>query len=145
MEENYDIGKLLAVKAALEEWRHWLEGVQHPVTVLTDHRNLEYIRQAQRFNPRQSYWVLFTCFHFQIAQALKIVKPMPYQVSRPTCRSLYGPGRWSGLMLPLQMGAQAIHTQTHLILSCKYWWPRIMAAVSRAIKSRSVCAMLKVS
>uniref|UniRef100_A0AAQ4P314 Reverse transcriptase/retrotransposon-derived protein RNase H-like domain-containing protein n=1 Tax=Gasterosteus aculeatus aculeatus TaxID=481459 RepID=A0AAQ4P314_GASAC len=31
-ERNYDVGdrELLAVKAALEEWRHWLEGAQHP-------------------------------------------------------------------------------------------------------------------
>ncbi|KAK3548988.1 hypothetical protein QTP70_024801, partial [Hemibagrus guttatus] len=29
---NYDMGnrELLAIKAALEEWRHWLEGVRHP-------------------------------------------------------------------------------------------------------------------
>ncbi|KAK3524883.1 hypothetical protein QTP86_011081 [Hemibagrus guttatus] len=42
-ERNYDIGnrELLAVKLALEEWRHWLEGAKHPFTVLTDHKNLE--------------------------------------------------------------------------------------------------------
>ncbi|KAK3571419.1 hypothetical protein QTP86_012060 [Hemibagrus guttatus] len=29
---NYDVGnrELLAIKAALEEWRHWLEGARHP-------------------------------------------------------------------------------------------------------------------
>ncbi|KAK3516480.1 hypothetical protein QTP70_017817, partial [Hemibagrus guttatus] len=43
---NYDVGnrELLAIKAALEEWRHWLEGARHPFQVLTDHRNLEYLR-----------------------------------------------------------------------------------------------------
>ncbi len=47
-EKNYDIGnrELLAIKLALEEWRHWLEGAQHPFTVLTDHKNLEYLREA---------------------------------------------------------------------------------------------------
>ncbi|XP_047243624.1 adenosine receptor A2a-like [Girardinichthys multiradiatus] len=32
-ERNYDVGdcELLAIKLALEEWRHWLEGVVHPV------------------------------------------------------------------------------------------------------------------
>ncbi|XP_052410113.1 von Willebrand factor A domain-containing protein 7-like [Carassius gibelio] len=32
-EANYDIGnrKLLAIKLALEEWRHWLEGARHPL------------------------------------------------------------------------------------------------------------------
>ncbi|KAK3556910.1 hypothetical protein QTP70_022409 [Hemibagrus guttatus] len=31
-EANYDVGnrELLAIKAALEEWRHWLEGARHP-------------------------------------------------------------------------------------------------------------------
>ncbi|KAK3557192.1 hypothetical protein QTP70_024679 [Hemibagrus guttatus] len=42
-EANYDVGnrELLSIKAALEEWRHWLEGARHPFQVLTDHRNLE--------------------------------------------------------------------------------------------------------
>ncbi|KAI2646374.1 Transposon Tf2-9 polyprotein [Labeo rohita] len=33
-EQNYDIGnrELLAIQLALEEWRHWLEGVNHPFT-----------------------------------------------------------------------------------------------------------------
>ncbi len=44
-ERNYDVGdrELLAMKAAFEEWRHWLEGSKIPFVVLTDHRNLEYI------------------------------------------------------------------------------------------------------
>ncbi|KAK3554920.1 hypothetical protein QTP86_000948 [Hemibagrus guttatus] len=46
--------ELLAIKAALEEWRHWLEGARHPFQVLTDHRNLEYLRGAKRLNPRQA-------------------------------------------------------------------------------------------
>ncbi|KAL0185720.1 hypothetical protein M9458_017390, partial [Cirrhinus mrigala] len=46
---NYDVGnrELLAMKLALEEWRHWLEGAKHPFTVLTDHKNLEYLRSAK--------------------------------------------------------------------------------------------------
>ncbi len=55
-EKNYDIGKreLLAIKLALEEWRHWLEGAQEPFVVLTDHKNLEYLREAKRLIPRQA-------------------------------------------------------------------------------------------
>lgn len=34
--------KLLAVKLALEEWRHWLEGPKQPFIVWTDHKNLAY-------------------------------------------------------------------------------------------------------
>ncbi len=68
-EQNYDIGnrELLAIKLALEEWRLWLEGANHPFTVITDHKNLQYLRQAKRLNPRQARWALFcTRFHFTI-------------------------------------------------------------------------------
>ncbi|KAL0195094.1 hypothetical protein M9458_008666, partial [Cirrhinus mrigala] len=68
-ERNYDVGnrELLAIKLALEEWRHWLEGARHPFTILTDHRNLEYIRSAKVLNHRQARWALFfTRFHFEI-------------------------------------------------------------------------------
>ena len=60
-ERNYDIGnrELLAVKVALEEWRHWLEGAEQPFIVWTDHKNLEFIRKAKRLNSRQARWVLF--------------------------------------------------------------------------------------
>ncbi len=60
-ERNYDIGnrELLAVKLALEEWRHWLEGSGVPFIVWTDHRNLEYIQSAKRLNSRQARWALF--------------------------------------------------------------------------------------
>ncbi|KAI2650775.1 Transposon Tf2-9 polyprotein [Labeo rohita] len=68
-QRNYDVGnrELLAIKLALEEWRHWLEGAQHPFTVLTDHKNLEYLRSARVLNHRQARWALFfTRFQFQV-------------------------------------------------------------------------------
>lgn len=60
-ERNYDVGnrELLAIKLALEEWRHWLEGAEQPFLVWTDHKNLEYIRTAKRLNSRQARWALF--------------------------------------------------------------------------------------
>ncbi len=60
-ESNYDIGnrELLAVKLALEEWHHWLEGSGVPFIVWTDHKNLEYIQSAKRLNSRQARWALF--------------------------------------------------------------------------------------
>ncbi|KAL2093003.1 hypothetical protein ACEWY4_010315 [Coilia grayii] len=69
-ERNYDIGdrELLAIKLALEEWRHWLEGTSVPFIVLTDHKNLEYIRSAKRLNPRQARWSLFfSRFNFSLS------------------------------------------------------------------------------
>ncbi|KAK3519568.1 hypothetical protein QTP86_034655 [Hemibagrus guttatus] len=68
-EANYDVGniELLVIKEALEEWHHWLEGARYPFQVLTDHRNLEYLRGAKRLNPRQARWALFfTWFQFMV-------------------------------------------------------------------------------
>ena len=40
-EKNYPIydKELLAIKVALEEWRHYLGGACHPFTIYTDHKN----------------------------------------------------------------------------------------------------------
>ncbi len=68
-ESNYNIGnkELLSIKAALDEWRHWLEGALHPFQVITDHKNLEYIKDTNRLNPRQARWALFfTRFNFTV-------------------------------------------------------------------------------
>uniref|UniRef100_A0AAQ6IR55 Gypsy retrotransposon integrase-like protein 1 n=1 Tax=Anabas testudineus TaxID=64144 RepID=A0AAQ6IR55_ANATE len=69
-ERNYSIGdkELLAVKLALEEWRHWLEGTEQPFLVWTDHKNLEYLRSAKRLNSRQARWALFfNRFNFSLS------------------------------------------------------------------------------
>ncbi|KAK3520216.1 hypothetical protein QTP70_019357 [Hemibagrus guttatus] len=69
VEANYDVGnwKLLSIKAALEEWWHWLEGARYPFLVLMDHHNLEYLCGAKRLNPRQARWALFfTRFQFSV-------------------------------------------------------------------------------
>lgn len=39
-----------AIKLALEEWHHLLEGAEQPVVVWTDHKNLVYIQVAKRLN-----------------------------------------------------------------------------------------------
>ncbi|KAI2666927.1 Transposon Tf2-6 polyprotein [Labeo rohita] len=68
-EQNYSIGdrELLAVKLALEEWRHWLEGAKHPFLVITDHKNLQYLCSAKCLNPRQARWSLFFHRQFKIS------------------------------------------------------------------------------
>ncbi len=50
VEQNYDIGnrELLAIKLVIEVWRHWF--THHPSEIITDYRNLEYIRKAKRLN-----------------------------------------------------------------------------------------------
>lgn len=79
-EHNYDVGdrELLAVKMALEEWRHWLERVNHPFMALTDHKNLEYLPSAKRLNPRQARWALFfRHFNFSLSYRPRMSNQIP--------------------------------------------------------------------
>ena len=60
-ERNYDIYdcELLAVIHTLEHWRHYLQGMTHPVTLLSDHKNLTYFHQPQKLSRRQAHWMMF--------------------------------------------------------------------------------------
>ena len=61
-ERNYDIydRELLTIIHALEHWRHYLQGTAaHPVTLLTDHKNLTYFRQPQKLSRHQACWMMF--------------------------------------------------------------------------------------
>ena len=44
---------------ALEEWRQYLQGTTHPITIITDHKNLSYIKDPQKLSRRQARWSLF--------------------------------------------------------------------------------------
>ena len=58
---NYDIydRELLTVIHTLDHWRHYLQGTPHPVTLLTDHKNLTYFRQPQKLSRCQAHWMVF--------------------------------------------------------------------------------------
>jgi hypothetical protein len=68
-EANYDIHdkELLAIVAAFQEWRVYLEGPKHTVKVLTDHKNLTYFTTTKKLNRRQVRWAeLLASYNFQI-------------------------------------------------------------------------------
>jgi len=72
VEQNYEIHnkEMLAIVRTLEEWRHFLEGVTHPVKIWTDYKNLEYFMTAKKLNRRQAHWSLhlarfdFLLYHY---------------------------------------------------------------------------------
>jgi len=69
VEWNYEIHdkEMLAIIYALEEWRHFLEGAQHPVEIWTDHKNLEYFMTAKKLNRHQARWSLYLArFDFKL-------------------------------------------------------------------------------
>ena len=51
-ERNYDIfdHELLAVIHTLTEWKHYLQGTGHSVTVVTNHKNLSYFKQPHKLS-----------------------------------------------------------------------------------------------
>src|SRR5271155_23155 len=61
VERNYEIHdkEMLAIMLGLEEWRHFLEGAKCKFEIITDHKNLEYFRSAQKLNRRQARWSLY--------------------------------------------------------------------------------------
>jgi len=66
---NYEIydKELLAIIRCFEEWRPELEGSEHPIRILTDHRNLEYFTTSKLLNRRQARWSEFLSrFNFRI-------------------------------------------------------------------------------
>jgi hypothetical protein len=60
-ERNYKIydKELAVIVYALKQWRHYLEGAEHPVTVISDHQNLLYFQDVQNLTRRQAWWSLF--------------------------------------------------------------------------------------
>jgi len=69
VKRNYEIHdkEMLTIICALEEWRHFLEGAQHPVEIWTDHKNLEYFMTAKKLNCHQARWSLYlACFDFRL-------------------------------------------------------------------------------
>ncbi|PIL23032.1 hypothetical protein GSI_14339 [Ganoderma sinense ZZ0214-1] len=69
-ERNYEIydREMLGIIRALEDWRHYLEGLPEPFNIITDHRNLEYWQTAQNLTRRQARWSLYLSrFNFHLA------------------------------------------------------------------------------
>ena len=64
--ETHD-GELLAIVKAFKTWRHYLEGSQHEVLVLTDHNNLRRFIETKSLSSRQVRWAQeLSCYYFRI-------------------------------------------------------------------------------
>jgi hypothetical protein len=59
--------ELLAVVFAMEHWRHFLEGAQHQVIVLSDHNNLRWFNSTTKLSRRQTgLWLKLSKFDYVI-------------------------------------------------------------------------------
>lgn len=95
-EINYDVHdkELLAIVTAFKEWRRYLEGARHKVTVLCDHKNLQYFTTSRTLNRRQARWsLLLADFDFEITFRPGRLQGKPDALSR---RPEYQPKRGDG-------------------------------------------------
>jgi RNase H-like domain found in reverse transcriptase len=58
---NYDTynKELMAIYKAFKAWRHYLEGTDVPINIVTDHKNLEYFCTTWILSRRQAWWSTF--------------------------------------------------------------------------------------
>ena len=109
-ERNYDIydRELLAIIHTLDHWHHYLQGTEHPVTLLTDHKNLTYFHQLQKLSHCQACWMMFCrilTFTFFMSPALPWAQLMhcpdfPILTLLPTIPMLLF-SHWTSLFVPL--------------------------------------------
>ena len=84
-ERNYDIHdkELLAILVAFLEWKHYLQGTEKPITVYTDHQNLQYFLTTKAWTARQVRWAQKLCdFNFIIVYRPGIKGGKPDALSR---------------------------------------------------------------
>ncbi|CAG8629831.1 4306_t:CDS:2, partial [Acaulospora colombiana] len=62
-ERNYDTHdkELLAIFECFTIWRHYLEGAELPIDVVTDHNNLTYFSTTKMLTRRQARWSEYLC------------------------------------------------------------------------------------
>ncbi|KAK3543293.1 hypothetical protein QTP70_014045 [Hemibagrus guttatus] len=152
-EKNYDIGnrELLAIKLALEEWRHWLEGARHRFWS----KNTKADALSRMFAPEESPEM-----PKPILPADLIISPITWsQETFPPANASTNtlPGCPPGSQYITQARRTSlIHTaHTSLgtghpginenlsLLRDRFWWPSMAADVRRYVQGCEECAMAK--
>ncbi|KFY19162.1 hypothetical protein V493_08103, partial [Pseudogymnoascus sp. VKM F-4281 (FW-2241)] len=85
-ELNYETHdqELLAIVRSFEQWRHYFEGSQYPIEVLTDHNNLKYFMETTALTRRQARWAqALSAYDFYIAYRAGKTNPADGPSRRP--------------------------------------------------------------
>ena len=87
--------EMLAIVEAFKHWRHYLEGSNHPVEVLSDHLNLRSFMNQPRFNGRQARWCMYLSpFDFEIRHQPGKKNPADAPSRRPDYEPPAEPNVW---------------------------------------------------
>lgn len=64
--QTYD-QEMFAIVACFKRWRHYLEGAQHPIRVLSDHFNFKTFMEGKELTAKQVRWLMYLSgFDFQL-------------------------------------------------------------------------------
>ena len=104
-EQNYKIydRELLAIIHALNKWQHYIQGSPHTTTILSDHKNLTYYREAQRLNRRQARWSLYLS-EFDV----KLVHTLGHKISN----QMHWPNDLTFALMKIQTTKTSSYNQT---------------------------------
>ncbi|KAI2659363.1 Transposon Tf2-8 polyprotein [Labeo rohita] len=153
-EQNYDVGnrELLAIKLALEEWRHWLEGARHPITYRPGSKNIPADALSRLSSPEPSTdlepiipsHLFVSPIIWDINQDIRratLQEPAP-----PDCPEgkIYVPGslrqRLLGTVHQSPGSGHPGSKRTFSLLQSRYWWSSMRRDSIRYVQSCSVCA-----
>jgi hypothetical protein len=99
---------------AMKHWRHYLEGPQHPVTVYTDHMNLQTFMTTKILNRRQARWAeMLAEYNFVVVPIEGKKNPADGPSRRPDYS--YGMEPPSGTLLPSHRFLVAISTSSPIV------------------------------
>lgn len=120
-ERNYHIHdtELLAALEGLEHWRHYFAYSDHPATILTDHKNLEYFSEKRPLSERQvRYAERLSKFNVVIAYRPGVLNGAADALSRMhSPEEGEGPIHAALLPTPVQLGSLSVlvlQTPLHL-------------------------------
>lgn len=85
-ERNYEVhdSELLAIVESFKHWRHYFEGSNFPIEVLTDHNNLRYFMTTCKLSGRQARWALeLSRYDFEIHHRPGTLNPADGPSRRP--------------------------------------------------------------
>ncbi|KAI2646341.1 Transposon Tf2-9 polyprotein [Labeo rohita] len=132
-ERNYDVGnrKLLAIKLALEEWRHWLEGAKHSFT--------NTILPTSMIVAPVTWDIMTEISEAQIQDPTPADCPNNLVYVPLTLR----PRVLAEVHATPSSGHPGIEATLHLLSNC-FWWPTQCADTIEFVRRCSVCNITKV-
>ena len=136
-EVNYDVHdkELLAVFEAFKSWRHYLEGSTFPVTVITDHKNLEYFTTTKLLSRRQVRWSLYLAeFNLVVRFRPGRLGAKPDALTRRPDLYLKGGGKDYGMVNPQNF--RSIFTSEQLSASLRA--TELMPSVLRGVVTMDI-------